>query len=410
MRTLACAALALLLSTAVFAQPEQPVSLTLRPGDFPEDERAFVAELARVWQQRPSDSSVLYQVAAVFARAGREAEALEALRRMAARGTGVDPRPSSFGKLLEHPEAKRIVEQIRAGNPPVNKATLAFSIPEGDLVSEGIAYSERTKKLYLGSFKRKIIAVDLEGRVSEFVRAAQHGIGVLLGLRVDDERGELWAVSEKVDGKPEDAVVGLFRFRLADGKLIKRYPIETREFSMVNDVAVASDGAAYATASVTGALWRVAAGADQADLFLPPGTLPDPNGVTATPDGRYLFIAGWYGITRVDLRDRSTRLLDQPDTVASGCIDGLYFDRGDLVGVQNCVHSSGRIVRLKLNPALSRIERLEVLESYNPLFEGVTTAAIAGDFLYIDANTQFRKVGQKGAKFDPVRILRLPLR
>ena len=52
------------------------------------------------------------------------------------------------------------------------------------------------------------------------------------------------------------------------------------------------------------------------------------------------------------------------------------------------------------------------MESYNPLFDGVTTAAIAGRTLYMMANTQFRKFdanGQPTAPIDPLHILAIPL-
>jgi hypothetical protein len=58
----------------------------------------------------------------------------------------------------------------------------------------------------------------------------------------------------------------------------------------------------------------------------------------------------------------------------------------------------------------SKIMSARVLESYNPMFDGVTTAAIAGNDLYFQANTQFRKVGDPDAKFDSIKILRLSLR
>ena len=80
----------------------------------------------------------------------------------------------------------------------------------------------------------------------------------------------------------------------------------------------------------------------------------------------------------------------------------------DLVGIQNCVHVTGRAVRLHLDPAGERIERATVLESYNPLFDGVTTAAVAGDELVLVATVQFRKMG-KGEPFDPLHVVAVPL-
>ena len=198
---------------------------------------------------------------------------------------------------------------------------------------------------------------------------------------------------------------------MADGRLLGVYPF-AGDNDFLNDVAIAPDGVAYATATNSGALIRVDPATGKSELFLPRGALPEPNGITATDDGRYLFVAGWYGITRVDLKTRETTVLRHPLNIATGCFDGLYLRAPlELIGVQNCVHDTGRVMRLGLSPGLDSIRSAVVLESYNPLFNGVTTAAVAGDTLYFVANVQFRKLGPDGptAPFDPLHVLSLPL-
>jgi hypothetical protein len=104
-------------------------------------------------------------------------------------------------------------------------------------------------------------------------------------------------------------------------------------------------------------------------------------------------------------------LLRKPANVADGCLDGLYWaGQRTLVGIQNCVHESGSVLRLRLSADLGSIEHAEVLESDNPLFDGVTTAAVVRDHLYFVANTQFRKLGKPGETFRPLVVLDLPLR
>jgi hypothetical protein len=107
------------------------------------------------------------------------------------------------------------------------------------------------------------------------------------------------------------------------------------------------------------------------------------------------------------------QILRKPAYVADGCFDGLYWETPRaLVGVQNCVHETGRIMRLRLNADFSAIESAEVLESYNPLFNGITTAAIAGNQLYFVANVQLAKLDREGrpqGQFDPLSVLRLAL-
>jgi hypothetical protein len=104
-------------------------------------------------------------------------------------------------------------------------------------------------------------------------------------------------------------------------------------------------------------------------------------------------------------------LLKSSPAIAAGCIDGLYEYQGDLAGIQNCVHDSGRVLRLHLNAQQDTIVSAHVLESYNPLFEGITTGAIAGDEFYFVANTQLHKLTADGtvaasARFNPLHVLR----
>jgi hypothetical protein len=230
---------------------------------------------------------VLYQVAALYARAGDAEKALATLTRMAELGSGVDPRlRDGFQSLAEHPEFVRIRASIQREHPPVHRARLAFDIRGCDLAPEGIAWSARTRLLYLGSFRR-IVAASLDGHARTFVGPDAPGLGAVAGMRVDDRRGELWATSG-VFGTPESGLVrGLFRYRLSNGARVAAYPSPTPDVGFLNDIAVTPEGVAYATASETGALIRVDPATGIVDTFLPPGALPDPNGVAASADGRF---------------------------------------------------------------------------------------------------------------------------
>ncbi|HMI83931.1 MAG TPA: hypothetical protein VK550_07540 [Polyangiaceae bacterium] len=382
--------------------------LRVWPEELPAGQRADAAMIAAAYEAQPHDAAVLYQVAANLARAGRTEDALEALRRMAALETGVDPRPpDGFASLMAHPEFQRIVADIRAKHPPVLRAREAFTLEETDLTPEGIAWSAKTERFYLGSSKRKIVAVDDRGHAEVFVPPAHEGLGVVLGVRVDDVRGELWAASARLNGQPEDALVGLLRVRLSDGEVLARYPTDAVD-DLVNDVAVAPNGTAYATITTAGRLLRVDPNSGRVDKVLAPGAIPDANGIAVARDGRALFVASWHDVYRVELPSLTVRALSKPKNVASGCFDGLYALGNDLVGIQNCVHATGRVARLHLDARGERIERATVLESYNPQFDGVTTGAIAREKFFFVANVQFRKLG-KGERFDPLHVLALPL-
>ena len=391
-----------------------PASHKIPIDDLPVARRKVAAEIQTAWDKYPENPCVLYQVAALYAQADHKQEALATLRSMAEKHAGLDPRVADgFQNVANEPEFLALKQQIRRDYPPPKHAQKAFSIAEADLIPEGIAWSAQQKRFYLGSAKRKIITFDEQGDVRDFVPPKDAGLGILVGLRVDDRRGELWAASEQFTPTP-GLVRGIFRYRLSDGKLLGKYPAPRDRADLVNDLVIAPDGTVYATASDSGSLLRVRPGGDTLEVFLPPHALPDPNGITMSKDGRYLFVAGWYGITRVDLLSKETVLLKSPPEIAAGCIDGLYEYEGDLVGIQNCVHDTGRVLRFRLNAQRDAIVSCKVLESYSPWFEGITTGAIVGDRFYFVANTQLHKISPDGSippgvRFDPLHVLRLGL-
>lgn len=403
-----CATLVLACWVASCGRPPAP-TLAVDTTAYPAELKRALEEVIAVQRTLPEDASVLYQVAAVQVRAG-DTTAMRTLRRMEALRTGVHPRLREFGALRTDTAFIALIQRIRRDNPPVRRARHLFDVLPADLTPEGIAWSSRTRTLYLGSATR-IVAVSLDGTVRDLVDLIPLGLGGVAGIRVDDRRGELWATSTPFLAPPSATRRGLFRISLATGALTGFHAVDSAMTPFVNDIAIAPNGDAFATGTMNGSLIRVDAVTGSVDAFLAPGSLPSPNGIAASADGQYLFVAGWHGIMRVDLRSREVRRVGHDSAIASGCLDGLYLrSEREIIGVQNCTHESGRVVRFTLNQARDRLISAEVLESYNPLFENITTAAIAQDTLYFIANVQFRKPRDGSVRFDPLHLLALPLR
>ena len=135
---------------------------------------------------------------------------------------------------------------------------------------------------------------------------------------------------------------------------------------------------------------------DGTELFLPANTVPQANGIAVSSDDKVLFVAGWLGVARVDIASRQLKILSKPKQISDAGLDGMYFYKGSLVGVQNPDLHPGRIVRYYLDSGLDHIERAEVLETYNPLFQVPTTGALVDSSLYFMANTQIDRLSARG--------------
>jgi hypothetical protein len=382
------------------------------------DPKRATAELAIAVRALPDQPDVLYTLSKAEALSGDAPAALAHLGRVVAMGYATEAASDpAFASLAGLPGFRSLAPAIAENAKPVANAAPAFTLPEADLIPEGIAWDSRGRRLFVGSLaKRKIVAVSSKGEVRDFVPSGRDGMALVLGMKVDPARSSLWACT--ADGDPAEGEntarrSALFRFDLETGKTLQKIPSPAGGRHLFNDLALADDGTVYLTDSEAGAVYRLPPGAEAVDALAPSGTLVYPNGIALSDDGRLLYVAHDSGIRVWDLARRRDFPLTAPDAVTLAGIDGLSFHGGALVAVQNGLPPH-RVVLFTLGPSGDRVTGLRVLERGNPLFEIPTTGAVAGDAYYFMANTQLRALGPGGVvkepeKRKPVVILKLDL-
>ena len=68
-----------------------------------------------------------------------------------------------------------------------------YIIKEKDLIPEGTAVDNRTGTIYIGStYKRKIIQIESDGKVTDFIPQELDGIWSIVGMEVDEKEDLLW--------------------------------------------------------------------------------------------------------------------------------------------------------------------------------------------------------------------------
>jgi sugar lactone lactonase YvrE len=396
--------------------------------DIPPATAEEISELEKILTQQPNEPAALFNLALDYATINEDTKAIELLERMADAHTGMDPMEPAgrpFKKIAGDPRFVALVARIEKENPPVVHSTTAFVLRERDLAPEGIAYDPVERKFYVSSIsKRKIVCVSRDGSATDFKTSRQDGLGETLGMKVDARRRFLWVVSDSFapsgpaasDSSVPSAAgqYGVFQYDLKTGALLFRHLLPARSAGFLNDVALSSTGVVFVTNTGTGEVFRISPDRDRPELFLPAKTVPQANGIAVSSDDKVLFVAGWLGVARVDLATRQVKLLSKPRNIADAGLDGLYFYKGTLVGIQNPDVHPGRVMRYFLNPAMDSIERSEVLEAYNPGFEVPTTGTLVGDALYFVANPQVDKLKGHGlmpppSELQELRLVRLNL-
>ena len=378
---------------------------------------AEIERLSRAARLDPQNPLLLYNLAADYASKCDSAKTLELLQKVASLPGGLDPSAyRGFAPLRDEPKFKAIVAEIRQANSVKVQSTLAFAIKEPDLFPEGMAYARFNGRIYAGSVKRKIVWTDHSGSVHDLAPPAEDGLAYVAGLHVDEQRKQLWAVSSKFGNAPElsNAVQGLFQYNLISGKRLNTFRAPNASSGYLNDVTVVpSTGIAYTTNTAEGSVYRTNTKTNTLEQFLPSGSVAGANGIALSDDEKFLFVAGDFGIFRVDVKTRKVVELSKPAAVIDASMDGLYFYWGSLVGIQNGIHP-GRVMRFYLDSTSGSIARAEILETYNPEFENPTTGSLDGDWFLFMANPQLHKwtpgkPARSPAQLHDIHILRIAL-
>ena len=223
--------------------------------DYP----GFVENMEAALKLRPNHQVYMYDLAAGYALAGKKEQAIALLSRAAALGF-VFPeieKDADFSSLRGRDDFDAVLKKFAENRTPTSHSEPAFTVHEKGLVPEGLAYDPNTKTFFLGSvYRRKIVAVNAANEARNFSRDSD-GLWSVMGMKVDATRRLLWGCTaghvQMADAKPEDdGKTALFKYDLASGKLLKKYPVpDDGRKHWLGDLALDSHGNVYASDSLS---------------------------------------------------------------------------------------------------------------------------------------------------------------
>jgi sugar lactone lactonase YvrE len=361
-----------------------------------------------------------YHLARAYALTNKKKEALDTLTPLVELGIFLEvDTEKDFANLKEEKAFIRLLEKVKKLKEPVINSTLAFVVPEKDLIPEGVAYDRVEKAFYLSSLeKSKIIKIDRNGKISDFVASRQDGLLPTVGMAIDAKRRVLWVCNGfgyPKEGMPQElfGTSGIFKYDLKTGKLIKKYMLSQKENHFLNDVTVAPDGRVFISDSHVPAIYTIDPKKDVIEKFVVLKDRYYPNGIAYSPDSNKVYVSSSTEITVVDATNENMWALKHPKNFFISSNDGLYYYKNSLIGIQNTV-GKGRIIRVKLDQSQQAVTGLEILESRNPMFNIPTTGVIADGIFYFMANTQLHLYDDNGKlppinTLDEVKVLKLKL-
>jgi hypothetical protein len=285
---------------------------------------------------------------------------------------------------------------------------IAFRLDEKDLIPEGITFDPATKSFYVSSInKRKIVRIDENRKVTDFISTGQDGIGEVLGLKVAG--GTLWACSNLSSDTISMSMV--HQFNLSNAKLIRKWILHVKgESHLFNDMAISMGGDIFISDSNFGAVYRISLEAKRPELLVKDAQLRDINGIAMLEDGDIVVNAS-FGFYKINPTTAQIKTLPFIGYYPLG-IDGLSTYQQSLIGIQNVIFPIS-INQYYLNSALDQIDSARVLAANHSKFDIPTTGVVVGDWFYFIANSQlsnFEKEKIKDyIKLKEVLIMRVKL-
>lgn len=343
-------------------------------------------------------------LATLAARRGDRADALRWLGALAETGIARDvARDTLFAPWRGDSAFRAVAARLEANAAPLARAVIADSLGDPALLAEDVAWDAAGRRFLVSSIhRRKIVALDRAGRVSDFTAPGAGGVWGLYGLALDAANGLLWATTAagpECEGySPADSGrTALLAYDLRTARLKRRVELPRRPARQVlGDLTVGPDGTVYACESLGGAVHRLRRGAAAFETLVAPGEFRSPQGCAVSADGGRLYVADYArGVAAVDLGTGAVGWLPRPYSLSSGGIDGLYRDGDRLLAIQNGP-TPKRVLELGLDARGDRIESWRVLEQGSERLGEPNHGVVVGRDFWLIGDSGWDRVGEDG--------------
>jgi hypothetical protein len=322
---------------------------------------------------------------------------------------------AEFAPLRDAPGYSQIAKQMQENRTPVSLATTVFQLSDAALLAEDLDYDPAGKRFFITSVReKKIVTADEAGTLHDFAKAADDW--PILAIKIDPARQVVWATEVAMQDfvfapKKDWGRSAVLRFDLKTGKLLHR--IEGPAGSALGDMTLTANGDVIVSDGEGGGIYRILAEGDHLER-LDAGDFISPQTPAIHPDGKHVFVPDYVrGLALLNLASKQVLWLSTEGQFALDGIDGLYFDHGTLLAVQNGA-SPERVVGFPLNASLTGIASQTIFERATATLGDPTHGVVIGrDFYYI-ANSGWDVIDDHGnmkpeAKLTAPRIMRVPL-
>ncbi len=314
-----------------------------------------------------------------------------------------------FDSLKNNPAYVAVEEKFQTNETPIGEAVVSVAYDDATLLPEALAIDSKGNQ-YLGSVRSgAIISLEHDGKT---VAAAPGGI---FDLEIRGKK--IWAAVNNqlayVHGESDDTFASIMIFNRKSGAPEREIRVAESD-ALLGDLEVEKDGTAYVSDSTTPRLYKMAPGGQTLDIFAADPRFVNLQGIALDEKNQRLFVADYLaGLFVVDTKTAEVTAIENAANAHLGGIDGLYFYKGNLIGIQNGT-TPQRIVHITLNDGATAATGFIVMQRALPEWNEPTHGVVTKNHFDYIATSNWPSYDKDwnprdDATLQPVRIITLPL-
>ena len=280
-------------------------------------------------------------------------------------------------------------------------------------IPEGIAADSKTGDIYVTSINlHKIVVAKKDGSYRDFIIPGAEGFGEGLGIKIDEKRNRVWAASNKKESNWFISQVHVFD--KSTGGVTHVFIYKDTISHLFNDLVIEKNGNAWITATNSSKLFYADTRSGQLSLAINDTLIKYPNGIELYKNKLYIATYG-SGLIVYDIeKKRLDKLKGYNNATYAFNLDGLGIYKNSLLAVYNTdsLNSNNAVIEYRLDKTGSAIVEEKIIQKGHPLFREPTTLAVAGNKLYVLANSNLgiynankESVAGVEQKLSPITIL-----
>lgn len=280
-------------------------------------------------------------------------------------------------------------------------------------IPEGIAADSKTGDIYVTSINlHKIFVARKDGSYRDFIVSGAEGFGEGLGIKIDEKRNRVWAVSNKKERNWFVSQVHVFD--KSTGGVTNVFINKDTISHLFNDLVIDKNGNAWVTATNSSKVFYANTTSGQLSLAINDTLIKYPNGIELYKNKLYIATYG-SGLLVYDIETKKMNTLKgYSNKTYAFNLDGLGIYKNSLLGVFNTdsLNSNNAIIEYRLDKTGYAVTEEKIIQKGHPLFREPTTLAVAGNKLYVLANSNLgvynankESVAGVEQKLSPITIL-----